>query len=44
MSDFGWIVLENIIIVIVAGILAYTVSAWCLLILLICNNFKKELK
>ena len=42
MSDYGWLILENIVIIIVAGILAYAVSPWCMLILLGYNSLKEK--
>jgi hypothetical protein len=35
-----WAVIENIVIFIVAAFLAYKVSAWCLLMIVLCNRFK----
>jgi hypothetical protein len=35
-----WAIIENIVIIITSGLLAYFVSPWCLLILVMCNQFK----
>ena len=38
MSDIRlWLIVENIVLIIVAGLLAYFVSPFCLLILLFAN-------
>jgi hypothetical protein len=35
-----WAIIENIVIIITSGLLAYFLSAWCLLMLLFCNQFR----
>lgn len=38
MDVRAWMFIENIVLIIVAGLLANYVSAWCLLILLMANT------
>ena len=35
-----WAIIENIVIIITSGLLAYFLSAWCLLMLMCCNSFR----
>ena len=37
---FVWAIIENIVLLIVSGLLAYFVSPWCLFMLLLSNSIR----